>query len=357
MKTLKNILFCCFIGVLSISCKQQQSIEYDLEVLDSKSTTDATLIKIGSEIKFGNPSTIDFISDSIMVVYDENVNEYIAHVIDVEGHHINSFGRKGHGEGEIVSPINIAINEEGDSAFIYDFMMQRMVGYDLNKVMNNIDQRPSITEFDISTIPGQEYRFTHVKIGPNKNMLGFSSGVNRIVSMKDGKVQSTYTDYPLVDTDVETNWSIWNYSQDRKSISPDKRKLVIATYVGGLFEIFDIRNDNISSRTVKGFYKPDYKYAEGAIPKSVSPNPETMVTGFRSINVGNEDFAAVLDGPQTSRNNEILIFDFDGNLKERLVVDNGIINRIGRSKNGDMYVIAFDKDFEGIDLYRVEKGE
>ena len=94
-------------------------------------------------------------------------------------------------------------------------------------------------------------------------------------------------------------------------------RLVVGTYIGGLFEIFSLADGKITSRTVKGFYKPDYVYAEGAIPKCVTLNPETMIGGFRTIVAGNDDFVTVIDGPMSKRINEILTFDYDGNLKTR----------------------------------------
>lgn len=348
-------LFLYSIVFAFIACNEKQKpIEYDSEILDNKEVSNATLIKIETDIEFGNPLSIEFISDSLMVIYDSNINDYMAHIVTIDGRYINSFGRKGHGDGELLSPINLTLSEQRDSAFIYDFMLQRMVGFDLNRVIKKQEQQPSVIEFDINSIPNQEYRFTHVKSGPNGSMLGFSCCTNRIVSMKDGKVQYIYSEYPQVDPDTETNWSIWNYSQDRKSLSPDRSKLVIATYVGGLFEIFVLNKDLISSRIVKGFYKPDYTYADGAIPKCVTPNPETMITGFKSIDVGNHNFAAIIDGPNASRCNEILLFDFNGILTKRIVVNNGIMERLGRNEHEDIYCIAYDNDFKELNLYHIE---
>lgn len=344
------------IGLALVSCgEKQKTIEYDSNVLDSTTPTNASLKKIETDIEFGFPSSTDFISDSVIVVFDQNINDNIAHVVTTKGRYISGFGKKGRGEGELISPNSITFNERRDSAFIYDFMLQRVLGYNLAKVINHEEQTPSIYQIDINTIPNQKYRFSHVKSGQDGSLLCFAGEANRIVTMKNGTMQNIFTDYPLTDPDSETNMSIWNYSKDLNAISPDKSKLIIGTYVGGLFEIFDLADGSIKSRTVKGFYKPDYKYAEGAIPKCVTPNPETMVTGFRTISAGNDDFMAVIDGPECKRMNEILTFDYDGNLKKRTAVKNGLIYTVSRNDKGEIYCIALDEESKILNLYKLEQ--
>lgn len=354
MTKIKDFIILSSICLTLYSCKgEQSSIEYNADALETAETCNATLEKIDTEVELGSPSRIEFISDSLMVIFDQNVNDYVANIMDTEGHYITGFGRKGRGEGEIVTPINMTINERRDSAFIYDFMLQRLIGFDLHKLISREQQSPSVLQIDINSIPNQKYRFSHVKCGPDGDMLGFGCETNRIVSLKNGKAQETYTEYPFTDPDPETNCSIWDYSGDLKSISPDMTRLVVGTYIGGLFEIFSLADGKITSRTVKGFYKPDYVYAEGAIPKCVTLNPETMIGGFRTIVAGNDDFVTVIDGPMSKRINEILTFDYDGNLKNKKIIKDGWIDKLGRNDKGDIYCFGWDNDFNEMNLYHV----
>ena len=107
MTKIKDFIILSSICLTLYSCKgEQSSIEYNADALETAETCNATLEKIDTEVELGSPSRIEFISDSLMVIFDQNVNDYVAHIMDTEGHYITGFGRKGRGEGEIVTPIN-----------------------------------------------------------------------------------------------------------------------------------------------------------------------------------------------------------------------------------------------------------
>lgn len=340
--------------VFIVSCKKEsENIVYTPEIIDNKTTDKITLELIQTNFELGFPETIDFISDSLMIIFDKNINDKVAHIVDIDGNLRQSFGKKGHGEGELIQPVDITLNSNRDSVFIYDSMQQRLLGYDIKNLLCGNMVTPSKLKIDINTIPGQEYRFSHVERGADSLFLGFTNGKNRIVSLNHGRVTEIYTDYPTADSDTETNRSIWNYTQSRNSLSPDGTKLVVVTYIGGIFETFDINGMKISSRTVKGFFKPEYVYAEGAIPKCVTFNPQKMITGFRTVYASNDHFITVLDGLESKRMNEILFFDYDGNLISRMKTDDGLINIIGESPKGEIYAIAYNNDLTTINLFKI----
>ncbi len=349
-----NCIGIILVAFLFANCNKSESkIEYNSDILNHVSGDSVSAIQIESTIDFGTPASIDFINDSLMVILDTNIGENVAHIIDTRGKHICSFGKKGRGEGELLSPKNLTITENNDSIYLFDVMMNRMIGYSLTGLLNGESQSPKVVQYDINIIPDQEYRFMHIEAGSSGNILGFSADKNRIVSIKGEEIENIYSDYPPTDSDVETNRSIWNYTGGLYSISPDREKLVVATYIGGLFEIFDITNNHIVSKVIKGFYKPVYKYAEGAIPKCVIPNPENMITGFRTISAGYKDFIAVIDGPESSRINEILTFDYNGDLKNRKILKNAWCNVIGRNQKGDVFFFGWDKNLSNMHLYKV----
>lgn len=148
------------------SCrKSNDAIVYTPEILDQADVDSISLSMIETEYDFGYPETIDFVSDSLMIVFDTNINDKIAHLIDINGNFITSFGNKGRGEGEIVRASDISLSEKKDSVFIYDSVLQRILGYNLNDLIKGHTGSPSVLQIDINNIPGQEYRFMHVERG------------------------------------------------------------------------------------------------------------------------------------------------------------------------------------------------
>lgn len=97
--------------------------------------------------------------------------------------------------------------------------------------------------------------------------------------LKDGKVTQLYNSFSdCVNTnDDEEVWSVF-CSNTKTKLRPDRTKMLNATYLGGVLELFDLDdNCSLSLAKILYIYEPKYGIAEGVIPKYVVFNETTQI--------------------------------------------------------------------------------
>ena len=181
----------------------------------------------------------------------------------------------------------------------------------------------------------------------DNQFIGFGNDANRLISVSGKTVKETYQEFPNIDADQETNWSIWN-NMSKFCVSPDKEKLVISTYIGSMIQIFNI-SGGIRPKALKTFYKPMYSYAQGATPKCVISNEQTIF-GSQSLYTCPKSFLVNIAGTNHKFDEILFRYDYDGKIQTSY--------NIGRvpmcmclDDSGNLYFLADDKDAEEIQLY------
>ncbi|MDE6335683.1 MAG: TolB-like 6-bladed beta-propeller domain-containing protein [Muribaculaceae bacterium] len=349
MKSFKILIVAFFILVyICEGCNRtQKKVEY---IPDYLATVDVDTVKatlVSSDLELGYPQSIDFITDTLMVILDNQINDYVAHIISTSGKCYNSFGMKGRGKGEIVNPTGVTVSPNCDSVYVFDRSLRRLLGFDIKKILQKEEQEPIEITFDIDRIPNQHYVLDNVEIDSDGTLYGFTIDENRFVTFNPNGSIETYGKYPEVDPDPETNRSIWNYSESM-SMSPDRKHIVTASFIGGMFETFDNNDGIITSKATKYFYEPVYDYAQGAIPKYVIRTKDTTL-GFCSVQAQNNHFIGVFYGPENMYSNQIMRFDYDGNLLSRKATGIGMAV-IGENDKGEVYALGYNGK-----LYRIEE--
>ena len=158
--------------------------------------------------------------------------------------------------------------------------------------------------------------------------------------------------YPKFSNDDETNWSICDYSTVDK-ISPNKEYLLCATYVGASLELFNLDANEITQSRTKYIFEPIYDYAEGAVPRWVTPTDETVI-GFSDVCLTNENIYGLLWGVKAldmeSCNPIIIQYDYTLTARkaykpkeiiEKITVDNNTIYATGIDEKGEYHLYMY----------------
>jgi len=324
-----------------VSCKQDENTEFSYcpEILDSKEPQEATEHIITTDIEFLSPSHIVSVNDTILAVLDLFENGTFIHLVTVNGKHLCSFGKKGKGNGECITPTSICTDKEGTSIYIYDYAMNRSLAYNIHDLLMGNDT-PSTINYNNESL--EIARYTDVSNSSNNDYIAF--GYNdkcRLVLVSDNKPCSIYSNYPKLDDDVEINWSLWNNSA-QYTVSPNKKHVVIGTGLGMLFEIFTLEDNEIKSCAIRGFYKPTYEIAQGAKPKCANFAEDTF-NGFVAMASDNDAFYGCIGGwaPDYNFNNIIYKFDYKGELIKKTKLKSQVAC-MTVNKNKDIYFIAED---------------
>ena len=325
--------------------KQEGRIVYDASELEQGEFINLNLTDFPSDFLFSHPQQIDFVSDSLLVVFDTKPsNGRLCNLFSKDGRLIGSFGMIGKGHGEMIYPEKISVGDDNRSIYLFDWRTSFSVKFEVGDVLagNNepflINPMDSLKEIDKQF--GSVIRFNdrdYIAIGYDGDM--------RLMWVKNNLKVDAYSQYPQLDENEEYTWDLWtNNAWAKIGISPNQKYLVSATRIGMLFEVFELGEGKISSKELKAFYKPEFGVAEGAKPACVTWCEKTT-GGFCALYCTDKSFFGVIDGPGFAHHNEIYEFDYSGDLLNKYKVKDDVVC-LAVNDRDEMYLIVMDKDGE-----------
>ena len=350
MMNLIKYIFLLFIPCLLASCVGKVFSDANSSELSTAPITVVSETKIASDFELQFPKQIKVIGDSLIAIIDPSQGDEFAHLIRINGDYVACFGKIGQGPGEFLTPDKLSVNNEG-KLYIYDFRLCNSGVFHTDSLLSGTVERKKIRYENI--MPEGVLRFNSVIHQSDSDFIGFClNEINRIILVRNGKLIDSYNNYPQLDDNSEFNTSLWNNGACF-SASPDGKHIVIGTSIGMAFEIFDIKDDKISSRIFKEFYKPIFTVAEGAVPVCVT-YAEDCPVGFKTICATNEDFYGVIGGsaPDYEDANIIYRFDYNGKLIDKfkckfqidaLDVNEEAIYALSYDEDGNYFITKIDK--------------
>lgn len=317
-------LYFCLASLLCISCSNGASvIDFDDSELYSVPATDAEEQLIETGYLFCSPTQIAMADDSTLVLFDKSENGKIAHLISTDGKYIAGFGSIGQGPGEFLAPKHLSTDRRNGKIYIYDFMQCQSHVFDRDSIKEGILQTAAI---DYSRFIGDGmFRFdTALHLSDTSSVCIGLNDKCRLMHISKDSIQSNYIQYPNLVENEEHNWSIWSNGA-HYDISPDGNYLVWTTCIGMSFEILNLKDGQINSHVLKGFHKPTYRIAEGAVPACAVYADDTF-EGFRAICTADNGFYGCIggDAPDYDESTTIYYFDYDGNLKKKIRTSSSI---------------------------------
>lgn len=291
--------------------------------------------------EMANPQQMEILGDNRIILFDSS-NGTVGKMLSMSGNTICGFGKRGKGHGELMSPVNFSVGQDGRSLYFYDYMAMAA-----QKFQISADSVRFVKTIDFKKNKAC-HRFNSVCQSTDNSYIGFGYDDKcRILNVADGGVKDNYTSYPHIDDNTECNWSFWS-NLANQGVSPDRKHIVTTTGVGMLFEIFDIAEDGkISSKVLKAFYKPVFLLAKGAKPACVIFDNDKTFGGFKTLCLGNSKFWGTIYGkaPDYDAGNEIYEFDYDGNLLKKYKVK-GTVVCMAATKDDRLYMILTDSHGE-----------
>lgn len=316
-KLISEVIICCVLCT-TLSCSDKsRSISYSNDSLDGLTTKVINPEKIPLDILLTAPMQIEGVNDSLLILYDADA-DIKCKLLNMKGTIIGEFTQLGHSKDEFISPVGISVEDE-NIINVYDYSTGLLVGYSIHDVMAGIKNpchRINVRGLlDSNKKANTAINFVQ-SLGSNQYLL-FGNNQNRIMLLDGDKINSIYSEYPNTDSDEECNWAIWGHSVQYK-LSPDNKHLILTTYIGTLFEIFDLNDGKVKSTILKGFSPPKYNIVNGATPKWISPDGDSP-EGFYTLCASNNKFYASIGGLDCEQRNEILSFDYEGTPLEKYI--------------------------------------
>ncbi|MDR0427784.1 MAG: TolB-like 6-bladed beta-propeller domain-containing protein [Dysgonamonadaceae bacterium] len=262
--------------------------------------------------------------DSLLIVTDSYTQDKFIHIFHKEnGNLIKSIGARGQGPGELTHPISTSINKNTKELIVYSFNSNKIIKYSLDNITDN---KVNYKESKINNKNG--LYIADVIFSENGDYVRGIDERMRFGLIENGNLNVLYNNFPKVlnKNKIEEDRAVMNYSSMWR-ISPDGKKLVQATYIGGIIEIFYIHGDHIHQENIYHYFYPKYRIVEGATPLGISWIAET-VFGFQHLWTTNNSIYILVNGGKASENSffpqDIAVLDWSGEGGIKFHLDNSI---------------------------------
>lgn len=146
-----------------------------------------------------------------------------------------------------------------------------------------------------------DLNFLHQVLPYKRNFVLRGPDINMRFAIMDSlqHICSCYSSVPQLVPDDKENWAIINYLP-QCAISPNGEKMVLATYVGSMFEIFNIKVDKIVRDTVQYYYPPIYNVLQKSKQAMIGTTPETIL-GCHNVFVSDSAIYAIYEGESAKK--------------------------------------------------------
>ena len=167
-----------------------------------------------------------------------------------------------------------------------------------------------------------------------------TSSVERIeLCDRNGNIISTYNEFPVIDDDRKR---FMMYNNEIIAVSPDEEKFVITTSVGGILEIFSMRDGELKNITTKYFIEPDFSM-EGNIY-----NYDNLIYSFSDLCATDDAIYAAYGGESDFKSStgchNIAIFDWNGNPLKLIRTGHRIERLCLDSEENTLYAMIQDSE-------------
>lgn len=275
----KNFSILILIGTILLGCHStKEKIEFSNRVICSDSIS-RELVVLNDTFLFSYPLQIECI-DSMLLVLD-NVNNNFFHLFTLKGVPIKSFGEKGQGPIDFINVESFNLSEDRKNMYAYDTSLRKIVKYDVSSFLKD-SLKSEVIQVNYDSLPQAEVPtivYDMLSLKDSNFLVKANHKGLRFGLLKDRKVTQLYNSFSdCVNTnDDEEVWSVF-CSNTKTKLRPDRTKMLNATYLGGVLELFDLDdNCSLSLAKILYIYEPKYGIAEGAIPKYVVFNETTQI--------------------------------------------------------------------------------
>lgn len=326
LRVISITIVCFLVGSCSSHKKGTESLsDIKMEYLKTE------IVNSSFEFGFANKMLVH---DTLLIIYDVLQDEKLQFFSKTSGKHLGSFGRIGQGDKEMISPSNISISTQAGLFSLYDYDRGTLLACPLELL-------GKLNPDDWYTIHVPDYPIRpHEIVALGEGAFVSMHGKPRLAITKDGSM-TEFDDYPdLLDEDSQRMFML---TQSLWAVSPDGKKMVQATNIGSLMDIFRLGESGIIPVTEKCYHKPIFDVQKGQI----APKPET-VYGFAALSVTDDHVYATMHGVAnpTRFPDSIFMFDWSGSPLKEFKTDQQIVSFCVDDNDHKIYAIVIGEDNE-----------
>ena len=301
---------------------------------------------LSDDLVYGGPVRLFKYEDILVIVTYSTRSNCFVHLFSTEGELLGDFVHQGRGPKELSDAIQSYMT--GSKLYLMSCMSKTTFAVDISKLMDEGDDAVSVFESPDDS-NWLEYSFPasagNVAAVYRPKVNGDDPYALARICLYDSerKVVSSYNESPFIDYSMRGR-SFLEAAMACISMSPDGKRLALATCVGAVLEIFSIDNE---VKHVKTSYYVEPQFEEKG--RDVLTN-EKSIAGFGYLYGGNERLFTVYDGKSSfkgkrnDRFRNIAVFDWNGE-PQKLIKTDWSIEAIVTDDDGEtFYAVVSDLD-------------
>lgn len=338
---MKTIIFVTtVITVFLFACSPREAVRYEGIEVPVKDELKGELLN--TTFLFSFPKEM-LIVDSFLIVRDFYNQDTCFHIFDKnDGRYLGGFGAKGRGPGEVLFPATLCYNRDAYQLQTYDPNLKKIVNYNIHEKLSG--KNAFFSEMRLNKGPDFLLDVNSYK---NTPIVRSNTDMRFGVMSRDSGIICKYSHYPDIGFDSELNRAVFNYAP-RCALRPEQDKMVLMTYIGGIVEIFSLKEGKIIPLNVNYFYKPVFREVEGIKPKWIAAVEETVV-GCDNIYATNDYIYTVYRGEVANDEKvdlrKIIVFDWEGKPLFRYNLKEGIPQAIAVDEKY-IYCVVSNENYE-----------
>lgn len=231
-----------------------------------------------------------FLTDNLVIITNEDDSSFCQIFDKLSGKHIGGYFKKGQGPFEITTASSVDYNVKDRVLSIYDANAKKCVYFKIDNLKNPVYKEINLNRnYRNNYLTLQALRLDNGFFLTKGNMEGSRYGLIE----KDNSINLNIK-YPKIANNKEVNQAVFSYASQWR-MTPDNTKLISATYIGLVIELFNYKNKKLTPTTTKYIFKPIYKAISSTTPKWVIPTNETK-RGVKALYVTNRNIFFVFEG-------------------------------------------------------------
>lgn len=349
MKIGKLLLLGISAQILVGCSSKTENISFSEDSLNDlpKQVVKSTLINNNLECVY--PSNL-LATDSLLLIQEPSLaGEDYVNAISFEGQKLATIIHRGQAPFEMANLVAHAVLHPGDTLTAYSnpelgyFPIKDVIDGNTDAV-KKIQVPTALRSFAVSDV---------VPIRDNILACGVTPENRFIVMTPDSQMISTDEFTPITTDKPEVNASAWSYAS-LLSINPSLNRWVVATYIGGCMEVFELSGNKI--KLIGGSYlsKPEYEFHDNQVNWT-----ENTTIGFDALSTTNSKIYALYSGIKGENlkkvimpvfGNRIIVYDWDCNPLEIIETDCQIKTFAVTPDESMIYAVTLNPDTMGWDL-------
>lgn len=323
--------------ILLFSCERNDTVTYNFP--DCPIHRQLEVKELNSDYLF-RYAYRSLVYDSLLIIATLDEAHHICVFNRYTGQEIMSFGKKGNGPDELITPTEYSIDYSNGLLYVNDYGLQVVLCYDLKSLNAEEIPDPERIKFPHSFRNKDKILFVRdsLFISPDENFHFLTAYPSRI----EEEVTS-----PIADKEKFPSEKAWNHFMKEyahHAVCPNGSKYVVGSALGGILEIFDLSDTKIKRSVLKLFYEPIFK-RKGHVYRNI----KETIGGFGCLVATNNYLYATVHGIKNppSMPTKIYKFDWEGNPIECLHCPHYPIECFCiNEEDGLIYAIAINQDGE-----------